>query len=395
MGDWLPLREIEQLYGAVKLSPRPSYPDDEISIPPQSIQNPPQSNAGAPLFASPAADVAPIESSPFAGAHSGNGNALFGGGGGGGLEQVQAAPAAARRAGGRAQGADLFGNVSSAGAEEDVMTSAANAAMAANAASADDAKLTGQRNENSVLFSLSALTEGADDGKSSSRSGPSSSSSGGHGGSSNQTTATSDGSGLIDIRALSANMGDDDKKKSSGSRVDDIMNLSGGGAFGAALAAPILAPPPLEMTQDPGYGGQQQQKSSKALLFGIIGAGAFIAIAIVVAVLLLRPVAPGPVAGDKPDGTGTATTRCADEHRCLWRQHRNQHRADQHRRGERSEHAFCAGYRRGEQGDGHEARRQPRGRREHAEARWRCAGPPDDGRRGRPAEDARQAGVAR
>src|SRR6185295_19456514 len=72
----------------------------------------------------------------------------------------------------------------------------------------------------------------------------------GGGGGENRTTATSDGSGLIDIRALSANMANDSvvpaEKKTTSARVDDIMNLSGGGAFGAALAAPILAPPPLE-----------------------------------------------------------------------------------------------------------------------------------------------------
>src|SRR4051794_3905278 len=40
MADWLPLREIEQLYGAAKLTPRPSFADEEISLPPQSLPNP-------------------------------------------------------------------------------------------------------------------------------------------------------------------------------------------------------------------------------------------------------------------------------------------------------------------------------------------------------------------
>ena len=310
MGDWLPLREIEPLYRAVKLSPRPSFADDEISIPPQSIPNPPLSGGGAPLFASPAAELPALDSSPFAGGAPLSGGNLFGGGG---LDQVQTAPAAARRGGGRGQGADLFGNVSSAGAEEDVMTSAANAAIAAST-TAEDAKLTGQRNENSVLFSLSALTEGGDAPRSSS----SSTGGFGGGGGDNKTTATSDGSGLIDIRALSANMGSDEgAKRDKGSRVDDIMNLSGGGAFGAALAAPILAPPPLEMSSMMPGGMEQQNKSNKALLFGIIGAGAFIAIAIVVAVLLLRPVTPPPTTADT-NGTaaalpGTTTATVAGE----------------------------------------------------------------------------------
>ena len=52
--------------------------------------------------------------------------------------------------------------------------------------------------------------------------------------------ATSEASGLIDIRQLSAQMrssADDGSKKKS--RVEDIMNLGGGGAFSPSLAAPI------------------------------------------------------------------------------------------------------------------------------------------------------------
>ncbi|HEY8076929.1 MAG TPA: hypothetical protein VIF62_22535, partial [Labilithrix sp.] len=162
----------------------------------------------------------------------------------------------------------------------DVMTSApvggAAAAGAAGlqAASTDDQKLTGQRNENSVLFSLNALTSNTKKEEPSR----------------GQTTATSDGSGLIDIRALSATMGNEgDAKKDKNARVDDIMNLSGGGAFGAALAAPILAPPPLD-APDPaiyggGYGGEA--KSNKTMLMAILGGAAIIAIGIVVAVVLV------------------------------------------------------------------------------------------------------------
>jgi predicted Zn finger-like uncharacterized protein len=308
MADWLPLREIEQLYGLATMGPgrAAAMSFDEISVPPQSVPQP------APLFpaAEPAA-AAPAES-PFAGAHAnGNGSgALFGGGAA--AEQV-AAPAAARRGGGRGQGADLFGNAATAGGEDDVMTSAASGGGGgAGAAGTAAEKMTGQRNENSVLFSLSALTSTATEEPS--------------GG--NKTTATSDGSGLIDIRALSANMGGDEKKKESGggsSRVDDIMNLSGGGAFGAALAAPILAPPPLDPV-DMGLGGNESPaKSAKTLMIAIIGAGALIAIAIIVAVVMVTkssnttatpgvgsaPLMPGSVAENDPvtaPGTATATT---------------------------------------------------------------------------------------
>jgi predicted Zn finger-like uncharacterized protein len=290
MADWLPLREIEQLYGAVKLAPRGpahSIADDDLSVPPQSI--PPQSSNAAALFS--AAEAAPVDS-PFAGGGS-NGNGYH--------EPAAAAPvaaaSAARRGGGRGQGADLFGNVASAGGEEDVMTSAASGAShgGGGGAGMEEQKLTGQRNESSVLFSLSALTEG---GKSDTSSAP------------NRTTATSDGSGLIEIRALSQNMGSDDKKDTN-ARVDDIMNLSGGGAFGAALAAPILAPPPLEMSSDPyAQGGGDSGKSNKMLMIAIIAGAAMIAIGIVVAVVLTRPSVP-PVDALNPTGTGSGAMAAA------------------------------------------------------------------------------------
>ena len=291
MADWLPLREIEQLYGAVKLAPRGpahSLVDDDLSVPPQSI--PPQASNAAALFS--AAEAAPVDS-PFAGGGS-NGN---------GYHEPAAAPvaaaSAARRGGGRGQGADLFGNVASAGGEEDVMTSAASGGAAhgggGGGAGLEEAKLTGQRNESSVLFSLSALTEG---GKSESSSAP------------NRTTATSDGSGLIDIRALSQNMAGDDKKDTN-ARVDDIMNLSGGGAFGAALAAPILAPPPMEMGNDPyAQSGGDGGKSNKMLMIAIIAGAAMIAIGIVVAVVLTRPSVP-PVDALNPAGTPSGLAAAA------------------------------------------------------------------------------------
>ena len=185
------------------------------------------------------------------------------------------------------------------------MTSAANAAVAANAAAATgaappvhDEKLTGQRNENSVLFSLSALTDKEPKGASSS------SSSSGNG---NRTTATADGSGLIDIRALSANMDEEgSKKKDKGARVDDIMNLSGGGAFGAALAAPILAPPPLEVV-DLGVTASAPPKQNKTLVFAILGGCAFIAIGIVVAVVMTRP--PASTGRRRPPGRRARSAR--------------------------------------------------------------------------------------
>lgn len=284
MADWLPLREIEQIYGALQLGGAASRGAEDVAVA-TSMASP---QGAAPLFATPAGGV---DESPFAaGAHTnGNGGgsaALFGG-----ASVEQHGPSAARRSGGRAQGADLFGNVEKAGGEDDVMTSAATGSMNGGGAatSTSEEKLTGQRNENSVLFSLSALTEKKDAGP-------------------DRTTAVADGSGLIDIRALSANMDDSEKKKNAGARVDDIMNLSGGGAFGAALAAPILAPPPLEPIDMGLMTGGAPQKQSKTLIFAILGGCAFIAIAIFAAVALTRGPTPDTSSTTGPTETGAAVT---------------------------------------------------------------------------------------
>ncbi|MBL8613367.1 MAG: zinc-ribbon domain-containing protein [Myxococcales bacterium] len=272
MPDWLPLREIEPIQRAVGMGPRPSLDLDEGMGAPAAAQD---TGAAAALFGS-------SNGGGHDAAYGSGGNGLFGGG-----AEAAAAPAAARRVGGRGGGgADLFGGVAQAGGEEDVMTSAnADAQMAARGAAAPaDDKLTGQRNENSVLFSLSALTK--DDAKKPGAGG---------GGPENRTTAQADGSGLIDIRALSATMGGSDGPQKS--QVDDIMNLSGGGAFGAALAAPILAPPPMEAAPQESSGG-----GGKGLLFGLIGAGALVAVAIIVGVVIIvvkggQTVATAPTAG--------------------------------------------------------------------------------------------------
>jgi predicted Zn finger-like uncharacterized protein len=132
-------------------------------------------------------------------------------------------PLAARRAGGRAPVADLFGAVARAGGEDEVMTSAP--ARLPQPHEHDDAqKLTGARNENSVLFSLSTLTGKSDRPPGVAR-------------------VDSEASGLIDIRQLSARFSSADQPKRS-SGLDDIMNLSAG--FTPALTAPILSAPALE-----------------------------------------------------------------------------------------------------------------------------------------------------
>jgi predicted Zn finger-like uncharacterized protein len=218
MGDWLPLREIDQLAEAVSAT---------RALVSASI--PPEENATRMINNGPAAG------SPAAYASGGNGS------GAGGF------PQAARRAGGRA-GGDLFRGAAQAGGEDDVMTSAPQNMPQP---SADEQKPTGQRNENSVLFSLAALTSKGE----SSRPAP---------------MPGSEQSGLIDIRQLSAQMGQITEKKQS--RVDDIMNLTSGAAYNQALSAPVLSAPALDQYgAAPDAGGAAAGNRNRTLLFAAIG----------------------------------------------------------------------------------------------------------------------------
>jgi predicted Zn finger-like uncharacterized protein len=260
MNDWLPLREIPALASACVGTP-----------------------AAPSRFASQAPTAVTASPSPAFAAAAGGGYGSSASSNGNGSAGVFAQPSSnttARRTGGRgAPGADLFGNVADAGGENDVMTSAPQGTPEAH--DNGEAKLTGQRNENSVLFSLSALTSNApkDNG------GPAG-------------APQADGSGLIDIRALAGSMSTGTKEKAS--HVDDIMNLGGGGAFTAALAAPVLAAPPME--SDLGAGAASQ-KSNKGLMIAL--GSVTVALLLVVVVLLVRKPAPA-VADTTPTGTTSA-----------------------------------------------------------------------------------------
>ena len=116
-------------------------------------------------------------------------------------------------------------------------------AGAIGAASAPQ-RMTGQRNENSVLFSLSNLQQLASGG------GPTASATASpsraqvsSGAPKSAPLAGSEGSGLIDIRALAQSTTPATKSAPSQS-VDDLLALGAGG--GGALGAPLLGPAPLE-----------------------------------------------------------------------------------------------------------------------------------------------------
>lgn len=229
MDDWLPLGEIEALRSLLS-----SGAPAAGSAPPAPISAP------APAPAPTPAPAAPM----FAAAAPSPGGA------------------AARRPGARGGNADLFGGAAAAGGEDDVMTSASAKPQVAT----DHEKATGARNENSVLFSLSALTATA-------AASPSPAKSGG-----------GDSSSIVDIKNLVAPGPSRPSPAKSG--VDDIMNLGGGAIFSPSLAVPALAPPPTAdltsapaLADEPGASAGAAKKSGgKGAMLGIVGAVAVVAI---------------------------------------------------------------------------------------------------------------------
>jgi len=275
MTDWLPIREIEQLYAACSAT-RAVVPHVSSMPPADGVTKIQETGPG--LFAASPPPAAYSPPRPAAG-QPGNGAMMAPG-----------PTAAARRAAGRAPAADLFSGAARAGGEEDVMTSAP---VGMPQAHEDAAKLTGQRNENSVLFSLNALTSNAP---------------GGGGGGGRPMPATSEASGLIDIRQLGAQIGIGDNKKQS--RIDDIMNLAGGGAFSPSLSAPVMSAPPIEeyapVPDATATGQLPAAGKSKALIFGAIGAGVVVICgAIGVAAMVMGK--SEKTDGDKTAGSATAT----------------------------------------------------------------------------------------
>ena len=137
MGDWVAIMEC------VELAPLLAGPTD----PPAPVAG--QTPLAPAVAAAPAAAAAPkLGGMPM----------LAGGGAAAGAVGASAARAASAKA---QPSADLFGDIAVAGSEgEDVDVATSARAPALPGASAYDDKPTGQRNENSVLFSLDSLKAG-------------------------------------------------------------------------------------------------------------------------------------------------------------------------------------------------------------------------------------------
>ncbi|MCS6858169.1 MAG: zinc-ribbon domain-containing protein, partial [Sandaracinaceae bacterium] len=171
------------------------------------------------------------------------------------------------------RGADLFGSAESGSGDEDVVASPQSApSPRVSMAQA----MTGQRNENSVLFSLSNLqslsTASASSGTASSKNNPA-----------RPGMASGEGSGLIDIRALAAATGlaSGSAPAESAPKLDDLLSIGAPSmGLGSALAAPVIVP---EKPQDKPSGG-----GNAAIVAASIGGVAVLGAAGIIAFVLMR-----------------------------------------------------------------------------------------------------------
>ena len=236
MGDWQPLGQVESIVSALNGGAAPA----PTAMPEPAAYAAPEPAPYAPQYAAAAAPPPAAEAAPRA---------------------------AARRDSGR-RGPDLFGGGGGMGTEE-----VATSAPAFNGRAPSPMAASGQREENSMLFSLSALTAKA------APAAPSSTSS--------KTSASREDSGLIDLRALAESAG------ASGptNLVPDHAGLFPLGApqVAAPIAAPIMSAPSIA-----------PPPASKAPIF--IGVGiAVAALAIVGAFFAMK-------GGDKPQPIATENT---------------------------------------------------------------------------------------
>jgi predicted Zn finger-like uncharacterized protein len=131
--------------------------------------------------------------------------------------------------------------------------------------------LTGQRNENSVLFSLDSLKAMASTAPRPASAGPVRQAP-------STTAPSSEGSGLIDIRAMSAMMGDAPASSGhgGGGAEDDMLPTFGGGGLGGLSVEPLVVEPPptaAPATQEPTRSNAPMYILIGLLTCGLIGLG--------------------------------------------------------------------------------------------------------------------------
>jgi predicted Zn finger-like uncharacterized protein len=230
MGDWIPIMDC------VELAPLLSGPTD-----------PPVPVAGQTPFAPAVAAGAKLGGVP---------NLASSGGGGG---------AAARTASAKAQaGADLFGNLEAAGSEDVDVSVGARGVPVLPGATAYDDKPTGQRNENSVLFSLDAMKAGFVGGSSTSDKGSKPSAPKPPGARPTQPSNPDDPFGMAGAALAGP--------------ANPIFSLNANQALVTAPAPPEPKPQPVVIYAPSGSvpPGGMDEKTKKLVMFGGLGAGAVI-----------------------------------------------------------------------------------------------------------------------
>jgi len=288
MDDWKPLAEVEAVVSALHASANQVAAGANMSLPtpgafePNAVAGYEQAAQAAAYDPGPAAaayDPGPAAAGLSAAApgFSAGASAPAGGWSPAASPSSPAPAPEAKRAAvvkREARGRDLFGTH----AGDDVQTSAPSMAGGAPPA-ADDGRLTGQRNENSVLFSLAVLTKNAEERAPT-----------------DQTTASKEDSGLIDLKALAA--------KAESMRPAPLAESD---VFHAPLG---MAPPPLGAPIGAaGPVGTDGQPRSKLPL--IIGGGAGMLVLLVVGVIIGVKLAGGssaaPVASAAASSNPVAT----------------------------------------------------------------------------------------
>jgi len=258
MGDWVPVLDCAELLPLLATAPAAPAP----------VANNVGSLAAVSPFAAPAVAASP-----------------------------KPAAAGAKRAGGRDAGAvDLFGGVQHAGSEEEEVATSAGMhhqlPTAGSTAYGDDDKMTGQRNENSVLFSLDSLKAGVVAAP--------------------MPAAAAPKKGAAPPRRAGGPPAPQQQSDPFGmGGQNDLMNLGGGGnpfsmgANQALLTAPAPPEPPPPRSTDLGLSGPLSvsmagPKKSKGLIIGA-------AIA-VVGLIVIGAVAMGGGESDKAEGTTPSAT---------------------------------------------------------------------------------------
>ena len=270
MGDWKPLSEVDAIVSALHAA---------------AEQAPPPSPAGAyayGLSAAPAASPSPAFEAP---APVQSRSPVY--------EGVLAAPAPdpePRRAAvvkREARARDLFATRSG----EELQTSAPLTHAMAPSAASDDSRLTGQRNENSVLFSLDHLTKNAEPSVQP------------------EYGRSKDDSGIIDLKALTA--------KAESMRPPTLHDSN-------ALSSPLGMAPPLGFAAPLGAPlggrGSDTQSKSRFPLYLVGGAALLVVLGIVIGLKNRRRNRgsdPGGKRNGRADGDAARNGRFGAERDCV------------------------------------------------------------------------------